>query len=42
MTFSIVVDFTVGPNVSTAEADLYLHWASDLLTRPKDDDDGNG
>lgn len=42
MDMTVITDFTIGGKVSTTEADLYLHWASDLLTRAKDDDDGNG
>jgi hypothetical protein len=39
----IVTDFTVGLAVSMAEADLYLHWAGDLLAPAKDNgDDGYG
>ena len=41
MDMAIIKDFTVGLKVSVAEADLYLHWASDLLIQAKDDDDGN-
>lgn len=39
---AVITDFTIGHKVSVAEADLYLHWASDLLTQAKDTDDGNG
>ncbi len=42
MQMSVVLDFTIGLAVSEAEADLYLHWAGDLLAPAKDDDDGNG
>ena len=37
---TVIIDFAVGLDVSVAEADLYLHWASDLLAPAKDDDDG--
>ena len=37
---TVIIDFAVGLDVSVAEADLYLHWASDLLATEKDDDDG--
>jgi hypothetical protein len=36
---TVIVDFAVGLAVSTAEADLYLHWAADLLAPAKDGDD---
>ncbi|MET3927454.1 hypothetical protein [Devosia sp. 2618] len=43
MNMVIVTDFTLGLAVSKAEADLYLHWADDLLAPAKDDvDDSNG
>ena len=35
----VTIDFTIGLDVSVAEADLYLHWASDLLSTERDDDD---
>lgn len=39
---SVELDFGIGLEVSAAEADLYLHWASDLLApATDDDDDGN-
>ena len=38
---TVITDFTIGLEVSVAEADLYLHWVSDLLTQAKDEDDGN-
>lgn len=37
---TVIVEFAIGLDVSLAEADLYLHWASDLLAPAKDDDDG--
>jgi hypothetical protein len=36
---AVFVDFAVGLAVSVAEADLYLHWAADLLAPAKDGDD---
>lgn len=39
---TVVLDLSIGLDVSVAEADLYLHWASDLLATEKDDDDGGG
>jgi len=43
MDMAVIVDFAVGLEASVAEADLYLHWAGDLLAPAKDDgDDGNG
>lgn len=42
MDMTVITDFTIGLEASAAEADLYLHWAGDLLARAKDDDDGNG
>jgi hypothetical protein len=42
MDVSVELDFGIGLEVSAAEADLYLHWASDLLApATDDDDDGN-
>jgi hypothetical protein len=41
MDMTVITDFTIGLKVSVAEADLYLHWVSDLLTHAKDEDDGN-
>jgi len=42
MEMSVELDFGIGLEVSAAEADLYLHWASDLLApATDDDDDGN-
>lgn len=38
----VVVDDLGGLEVSVAEAELYLHWASDLLGQTKDDDNGDG
>jgi hypothetical protein len=39
---SVELDFAIGLEVSAVEADLYLHWASDLLApATDDDDDGN-
>lgn len=38
----VIVDDLSGLEVSVAEADLYLHWCSDLLVQKKDDDNGNG
>lgn len=37
---TVILDLAIGLEVSVAEADLYLHWASDLLAPEKDDDDG--
>jgi hypothetical protein len=43
MNMVVITDFTLGLAVSMAEADLYLHWAGDLLADANDgDDDGNG
>lgn len=41
MDMAVIIDFAVGLEVSVAEADLYLHWAGDLLDSEKDDDDGS-
>lgn len=39
---TVILDLVIGRNVSAEEADLYLHWASDLLTPEQDDkDDGD-
>jgi hypothetical protein len=39
---TVELDFGIGLEVSVAEADLYLHWASDLLApATEDDDDGS-
>lgn len=38
MEMMVGLELTIGPKVSLAEAELYLHWASDLLTLAKDDD----
>lgn len=38
MDMTVILDLVIGPEVSAAEADLYLHWASDLLAPAKDDD----
>ena len=40
MDMTVILDLVIGPDVSVAEADLYLHWASDLLAPAKDDDNG--
>lgn len=37
---TVILDLATGLDVSVAEADLYLHWAADLLAPAKDDDDG--
>lgn len=42
MDMMVIVDDLSGLEVSVAEADLYLHWASDLLDQTKDDDNGSG
>jgi hypothetical protein len=40
---TVVVDIAVGLAVTATEADLYLHWAADLLAPAKDGDDhGDG
>lgn len=36
---AVVLDLVIVPEVSDVEADLYLHWANDLLAPAKDDDD---
>lgn len=41
MEMMVVVDLAIRSEVTAAEADLYLHWAGDLLAPAKDDDDGN-
>jgi hypothetical protein len=41
MDMMVVVDDLGGLEVSVAEAELYLHWASDLLGQTKDDDNGD-
>ncbi len=41
MDMTVILDLVIGPDVSAAEADLYLHWANDLLAPAKDgDEDG--
>ena len=40
MDMTVILDLVIGLEVSVAEGDLYLHWASDLLAPAKDDDDG--
>jgi hypothetical protein len=42
MEMTVITDLDIGLEVGSAEADLYLHWASDLLAFGKDADVGNG
>lgn len=37
---TVILDLAIGLDVSVAEADLYLHWAVDLVAAEKDEDDG--